>query len=177
MRGSVGDVRSGRGGRVAVVAAAVAVVFPLGGCGVPLVPISAPSDPMAMKVTSEGDVVFRWCGEDDEIGNFLRVTYRIYAEKRIEEVAAEGLGDGSIHLAHGESFSTTSPPSGVTYDLSKPIPVTNHRTTVFIVSGPERGKLDGAGIHVTLDMPSMSELPRGQWVHPDGDITVEACPR
>lgn len=76
---------------------------------------------------------FHWCGEQTEEFGYILVEFSVYAKDRLDGTAAEG--DGRFRLIYGDEFSVTTPPQGVEYTHTEPVPVTDSDTRIFVNTG------------------------------------------
>lgn len=142
----------------------------LAGCGIPFLP-SVPNDaPLALTVRDD-EVWLHWCGRPTESYEYLSISFARYSPSRTDEAAVEG--EGYFFLSEGDEFSTKTPPPGVTYSVSRSIPITVDRTIVFVSTGEAYDNLNG--LLVNFDTTAMTSLADGKWLHPNGAITDDPC--
>lgn len=166
------SLTSGKGAvlRVLAIVQLTALVALLSGCGVPIFP-SRPNDAPISLTSRDGNVVFHWCGKPTEEMGFLRVRFRVPADDNVDYIAADGFG--RFKLETGTEFTTADPPEGFTYTTSKPVPLTDKSTYIFVFLGESYEERVPWGI--TFTARNLAEMQPGEWLYTSGELSSEPC--
>lgn len=160
-------IRGSSRGVLAAFSCAVAIGI-LAGC-VPFVPTIPNDQPLALTVR-DGEVWFQWCGPTTDEYAFMSITFRSPPETNDETAAA---GIGRYRFSDGLEFSTSVAPEGLTYSVSRGIPVTSGPLLIFV--NPGNSSSDLASWWVSFETDSLADLSSGLWLQPSGSITKEPC--
>lgn len=130
---------------------------------------SSPNEQPMSVTMRDGEFVFHWCGAETEAFQFAAIDYATFSPERTDGVAFQGSGQAS--LEPGEEFSVESPPAGIQPDVQNLIP-SDHRLTIFLLTGSSENQLNGLRIRFRADDPAEVE---GRWLYPSGVIRDEPC--
>lgn len=164
------STKSVRQRRTTTAFATIALLLPfLAGCGI-FVPTAPNEQPLSMTLR-DGEPWFHWCGEPTKEFGYILIEFSVYSNDRVDGTAAEG--EGRFRLKYGDEFSVTTPPMGVDYTHTEPVPVTDTETSLFVNTGEARGKL--GGVSVIFEPGPLTSLKPGQWLYPGGEVSNEPC--
>jgi hypothetical protein len=157
------------GRALALGAMGVSAAVLLASCDLGFIFPSRPSAPLFAGLKG-GSLVFRWCGPTSDYVDLL-IQYRVETSDRESITAAQG--EGAFQLRTGSEFSAMTPPSGLNYVASTPVPITEEPTVVLVtLDAPDPGR---ASDFVALSLPPSSQFADGVWVGAEGIVDDEPC--
>jgi hypothetical protein len=134
------------------------------------VPLAPNEQPLFMGIREE-QVAFAWCGNDPLIDSYMIIKYALIGAKRTDHVAAEG--EGSFILARSQEFSIASPPPGLTFGVTRDIPIGHDHTFVFVHAGKSSNDYDFRAQYEVSD--GFAALKEGYWMDPTGKLARDPC--